>query len=47
MPKGVRLIDTRLYKMSSTDIRRRVKEGRGIARLVPGNILKLVKKYYR
>ncbi|SFG35955.1 nicotinate (nicotinamide) nucleotide adenylyltransferase [Prevotella sp. KH2C16] len=47
LPEGVRLLNTRLYKMSSTDIRRRVKEGRGIARLVPASILELVKKYYR
>lgn len=47
MPQGVRLINTRLYKMSSTEIRKRVREGKGIARLVPGSILESVKKYYR
>ena len=47
LPKGVRFVNTELYKMSSTDIRKRVREGRGIARLVPKGILDLVKKYYR
>ncbi len=47
MPQGVRLINTRLYKMSSTEIRKRVREGKDIARLVPGCILESVKKYYR
>ena len=47
LPKGVRFVNTQLYKMSSTDIRKRVREGRGIARLVPEGILDLVKKYYR
>lgn len=38
LPANVTLVDTRLYRMSSTDIRQRIREGRPIKRLVPAAI---------
>ena len=46
LPEGVRLVDTPLYPVSSTEVRRRVKAGEDIAGLVPPPIESLVKRYY-
>lgn len=46
LPAGVRLVDTPLYPVSSTEVRRRVKAGEDIAGLVPPPIESLVKRYY-
>ncbi|MCH4147973.1 MAG: nicotinate-nucleotide adenylyltransferase [Prevotella sp.] len=46
LPKGVMLASMRLYEVSSSDIRKRVKEGQSVADLVPESILPLVEKYY-
>ncbi|MBP3212482.1 MAG: nicotinate-nucleotide adenylyltransferase [Prevotella sp.] len=35
LPPTVRLVKTRLYNVSSTDIRRRIREGRPVRRLLP------------
>lgn len=35
LPPTVQLVKTRLYNMSSTDIRRRIREGRPVRRLLP------------
>lgn len=35
LPPNVQLIKTRLYNVSSTDIRRRIREGRSVRRLLP------------
>lgn len=45
LPQNVMFIDTRLYRMSSTDIRQRIREGRPIKRLVPEAILDDVAVY--
>lgn len=45
LPPSVTLVDTRLYRMSSTDIRKRIREGRPIKRLVPEPILDDVAVY--
>ena len=45
LPPNVTFVDTRLYRMSSTDIRRRIREGRPIKRLVPTAILDDVAVY--
>ena len=39
LPSNVLLVNTKLYRMSSTDIRQRIREGRPIKRLVPAAIL--------
>lgn len=38
LPPTVMLVDTRLYRMSSTDIRQRIREGRPVRRLLPPSI---------
>ena len=38
LPPKVMLVDTRLYRMSSTDIRQRIREGRPVRRLLPPSI---------
>ncbi|MBQ6652104.1 MAG: nicotinate-nucleotide adenylyltransferase [Prevotella sp.] len=47
LPSSVRLVKTRLYNVSSTEIRRRVREGQSLNRLVPRAIQPLVEQYYR
>jgi len=46
LPENVTLVDTALLDISSTDIRQRVRQGRGIKRLVPKVIEPLVRQYY-
>lgn len=46
MPNGVSLVRPRLYNVSSTDVRRRVAEGRGIKRMVPAAIADDVVRLY-
>lgn len=43
---GVRLVDTPLYDISSTQIRHRLAEGESVEGLVPDSILPLVTRYY-
>ena len=38
LPSSVTLVDTRLYRVSSTEIRRRLREGKPVKRLVPAAI---------
>ena len=40
LPPSVTLVDTRLYRISSTEIRRRLREGKPVKRLVPAAIYK-------
>lgn len=47
LPPGVHLLDTDLYHVSSTDIRRRVQAGLSVEGLVPESIRMLVEQYYR
>ena len=47
LPDGVTVVDTRLLNVSSTEVRERVRQGRGIKRLVPAAIEPLVRQYYR
>ncbi len=47
LPPSVSLIHTRLYRISSTAIREKVKAGKGIARWIPKEITEEVKAYYR
>ncbi|MGI6242094.1 MAG: nicotinate (nicotinamide) nucleotide adenylyltransferase [Prevotella sp.] len=47
MPPNVHLINTRLYPVSSTDIRQRIKNGQPVDDLVPPNVHDTIVKLYR
>lgn len=46
LPAGVRLIDTGLYDVSSTEIRQLIKDGKDISSLVPASIVTMAESYY-
>lgn len=46
LPEGVTLVNTELYDISSTDIRRRIRQGRPYEHLIPKAIHRLAQKYY-
>ena len=46
VPPGVKVVEADLLDISSTDIRRRVREGKTIAGMVPDTILTAVTAYY-
>lgn len=46
LPTTVRLYNTGLYDISSTEVRRRIKDGEPIEELVPLEIAETAKKYY-
>ncbi len=46
LPPTVRLVDTELYPVSSTQIRERVRRGESIDGMVPPNVISLVERYY-
>jgi nicotinate-nucleotide adenylyltransferase len=47
MPVNVKLTDTPLFNISSTEIRNRINRGESLKGLVPENIIPLVEEYYR
>lgn len=47
LPCNVRLVQTPLHNVSSTQIRQLIREGKDIASLVPNTIIGLAEKYYR
>lgn len=47
LPDGVTLVRTRLYNVSSTEIRRRIAAGRGVKRMVPPAIADDVVRLYK
>lgn len=47
LPGSVTLVDTELYPVSSTEIRRRVRDGESIDGMVPECIVPLVRQYYK
>lgn len=47
LPANVKIVNTELYPISSTEIRQKVKEGTSIEGLVPDNIVPLVEQYYK
>lgn len=46
LPDSVTLLDMPRYRVSSTEVRRRVREGKPIRRLVPLKVVDKVKEYY-
>lgn len=46
LPAGTRVVDTGLYDVSSTEIRRLIKEGGDISSLVPAAIAEMAVRYY-
>lgn len=47
LPGNVTLVNTELYPVSSTEIRRRVRSGESISGLVPDGIAPMVLQYYK
>lgn len=47
LPANVTIVNTKLLNVSSTEVRQRVRQGRGIKRLVPSSIEPLVRQYYK
>ena len=46
VPKNVTVVEAELLDISSTDIRRRVRQGKNISGMVPNNIVNEVMSYY-
>lgn len=46
LPSNVKLIEAELLDISSTDIRRRIRQGKTIAGMVPDSIVNAVTEYY-
>jgi len=47
LPATVTVVNTKLLNVSSTEVRQRVRQGRGIKRLVPSIVEPLVRQYYK
>ncbi|MBQ8046815.1 MAG: nicotinate-nucleotide adenylyltransferase [Prevotella sp.] len=46
LPDGVTTVNTRLYRISSTEIRRRIRQGKPVKRLLPAQILEMATEFY-
>lgn len=46
LPPSVRVVQTELLDISSTEIREKVKQGKDVSDIVPANILSMVNHYY-
>ena len=46
LPHNVHLLDTPLYNISSTEVRRRIKQGADVSQLIPTEIIPLATRYY-
>ena len=47
LPDNVKLLNAQLYKVSSTQIRQRIKEGKSVRNLIPKAILSKALEYYK
>lgn len=47
LPKNVRIVDTGLYDVSSTQVRHLISEGKDVSHLIPNNIIGLAERYYK
>jgi nicotinate-nucleotide adenylyltransferase len=47
LPENVKLLNAQLYKVSSTQIRQRIKEGKSVRNLIPKAILSKALEYYK
>jgi nicotinate-nucleotide adenylyltransferase len=47
LPKNVQLLDAQLYKVSSTQVRQRIKQGKSVRNLIPKAILPKALEYYK
>ena len=47
LPENVKLLDAQLHKVSSTQIRQRIKEGKSVRNLIPKAILSKALEYYK
>ena len=46
LPLNAHLLDTPLYNISSTEVRRRIREGENVNQLIPPEIIPLATRYY-
>ncbi len=46
LPHNVHLLDTPLYNISSTEVRRRIQQGEDVNQLIPPKIIPLATRYY-
>ena len=46
LPKGVQLVNTQLYNVSSTEVRCRIREGKPVDQLIPASIVERAQTYY-
>ena len=46
LPHNVHLLDTPLYNISSTEVRRRIQQGEDVNQLIPPEIIPLATRYY-
>ena len=44
LPEGVKLVEMELYDVSSTDIRRKIKQGEDVSQLLPEGVLEYIKE---
>lgn len=47
LPEGVRLYDTGLHDISSTEVRERIRRGEDVSGMIPDSIVALAEKYYK
>ena len=47
LPEGVRLYDTGLHDISSTEVRERIRSGEDVSGMIPDSIIALAEKYYK
>lgn len=47
LPEGVRLYDTGLHDISSTEVRERIRSGEAVSGMIPDSIVALAEKYYK
>lgn len=47
LPEGVRLYDTGLHDISSTEVRERIRSGEDVSGMIPDSIVALAEKYYK
>lgn len=47
LPEGVRLYDTGLHDISSTEVRERIRSGEDVSGMIPDSIVAIAEKYYK
>ncbi len=47
LPPNVKLLNAQLYKVSSTEVRQRIKQGKSVRNLIPPSIISKALEYYK